>query len=164
MFKVAEIAASSVPSWCAPSARAGPRAPALGGWKPKPGESVSRRSGDRDGLLLALLAEAEAEFREVHTSGPPPLGPGVPATERLMALGRALIERTASDADVEATPGRQVMYERRHASDTGQDPARLHEPRSDGLPVRRKVTWKLPQKCSLFTAVTHVSAGGNRRR
>ncbi|WP_327321041.1 hypothetical protein [Streptomyces sp. NBC_01235] len=36
-----------------------------------------------------------------------------------MAFGRALIERTASDVDLGAALGRQVIHERRHASDTG---------------------------------------------
>ncbi|MFF4275261.1 TetR family transcriptional regulator [Streptomyces sp. NPDC001536] len=41
------------------------------------------RFGDRAGLMLVLVDEAEAEFQEAHTSGPPPLGPGAPAVDRL---------------------------------------------------------------------------------
>ncbi|MFC7263012.1 TetR/AcrR family transcriptional regulator [Streptomyces lutosisoli] len=82
--------------------------------------TLFRRFGDRDGLLLALLGEAEAEFQEAYTSGPPPLGPGAPAKDRLTAFGRALIERIAADADLGAALGRQVLHERRHASDTGR--------------------------------------------
>jgi AcrR family transcriptional regulator len=40
--------------------------------------TLFRRFGDRDGLLPALHGEAEAEFHEAFTSGPPPLGPGAP--------------------------------------------------------------------------------------
>ncbi|MER5432419.1 helix-turn-helix domain-containing protein [Streptomyces sp. NPDC002588] len=82
--------------------------------------TLFRRFGDRDGLLLALLAEAEAEFQEAYTAGPPPLGPGAPARDRLEAFGCALIGRIAADADLGAALGRQVLHERRHASDTGR--------------------------------------------
>lgn len=82
--------------------------------------TLFRRFRDRDGLLLALLGEAEAEFQEAYTEGPPPLGPGAPARDRLEAFGCALIERVGADADLGAALGRQVLHERRHASDTGR--------------------------------------------
>ncbi len=82
--------------------------------------TLFRRFGDRDGLLLALFDDAEAEFQEVYTSGPPPLGPGAPAVDRLAAFGCALLERIAADADTDAALGRQVLYARRYASDTGR--------------------------------------------
>ncbi|MCX5091729.1 TetR/AcrR family transcriptional regulator [Streptomyces sp. NPDC059837] len=82
--------------------------------------TLFRRFGDRDGLLLALLGKAEAKFEEAYTEGPPPLGPGAPARDRLEAFGGALIERIAADADLGAALGRQVLHERRHASDTGR--------------------------------------------
>ncbi len=82
--------------------------------------TLFRRFGDRDGLLLALLGEAEADFHEAYTSGPPPLGPGAPARDRLTAFGCALIERVAADADLGAALGRQVVHERRYDSETGR--------------------------------------------
>ncbi|MCX5329247.1 MULTISPECIES: TetR/AcrR family transcriptional regulator [unclassified Streptomyces] len=82
--------------------------------------TLFRRFGDRAGLLLALLDEAEAEFEEAYTSGPPPLGPGAPAVDRLTAFGRALIERIADDADLGAALGRQLLVERRHSSGTAR--------------------------------------------
>ena len=82
--------------------------------------TLFRRFGDRDGLLLALLGEAEADFHEAYTSGPPPLGPGAPARDRLAAFGSALIERVAADADLGTALGRQVVHERRFASGTGR--------------------------------------------
>jgi AcrR family transcriptional regulator len=82
--------------------------------------TLFRRFGDRDGLLLALLHEAEGEFETAYTEGPPPLGPGASARDRLEAFGRALIERIATDADLGAALGRQVLHDRRHASDTGR--------------------------------------------
>lgn len=82
--------------------------------------TLFRRFGDRNGLLLALLGEAEARFQEAYTSGPPPLGPGVPAVDRLTAFGHALIERTAADSDLGAALGRQLPYACLHDSETGQ--------------------------------------------
>ena len=49
--------------------------------------TLFRRFGDRNGLLLVLLGEAEAQFREAYTTGPPPLGPGASAVARLTAFG-----------------------------------------------------------------------------
>ncbi|MGW2291060.1 TetR/AcrR family transcriptional regulator [Streptomyces phaeochromogenes] len=82
--------------------------------------TLFRRFGDRDGLLLALLAEAEAEFHEAYASGPPPLGPGAPARDRLEAIGCALIERNTADADPGAALGRRLPHARRHMSDTAR--------------------------------------------
>ncbi|MFC9913261.1 TetR/AcrR family transcriptional regulator [Streptomyces sp. NPDC127197] len=79
--------------------------------------TLFRRFGDRNGLLLALLGDVEAEFHEAYTSGPPPLGPGAPARDRLTAFGCALVARVADDADLGAALGRQVLCERRNASD-----------------------------------------------
>ncbi|MBT1004413.1 TetR/AcrR family transcriptional regulator [Paenarthrobacter sp. DKR-5] len=51
--------------------------------------TVFRRFGSRAGLMLALLDQSEREFQQAFMFGPPPLGPGAPARERLMAFGRA---------------------------------------------------------------------------
>ncbi|RJO78456.1 TetR/AcrR family transcriptional regulator [Nocardia panacis] len=48
--------------------------------------TVFRRFGNRAGLLQALLAERSRELREAITNGPPPLGAGAPARERLSAF------------------------------------------------------------------------------
>ncbi|TYB50620.1 TetR/AcrR family transcriptional regulator [Nonomuraea sp. PA05] len=48
--------------------------------------TVFRRFGSRAGLLQALLEERSRELREAITSGPPPLGPGAPARDRLHAF------------------------------------------------------------------------------
>jgi AcrR family transcriptional regulator len=78
--------------------------------------TLFRRFGDRNGLLLVLLAEAEAQFRESYTAGPPPLGPGAPVTARLTAFGCALIDRMSDDTDPGAALGRQLPLARRYAS------------------------------------------------
>jgi AcrR family transcriptional regulator len=68
--------------------------------------TLYRRFGDRAGLALALLDEHTREFQDALISGPPPLGPGAPARERLRAFGDGytdLLERHA-DLIVAATP------------------------------------------------------------
>lgn len=49
--------------------------------------TVFRRFGSRAGLMMTLLSDAEAEFQARFMFGPPPLGPGAPPLERLIAFG-----------------------------------------------------------------------------
>src|SRR5690349_17671450 len=53
--------------------------------------TVFRRFGTRAGIFQALLDDDERAFQEQVLSGPPPLGPGAPARERLIAYGQARI-------------------------------------------------------------------------
>ena len=58
--------------------------------------TVFRRFGDRAGLMRSLLDEHETAFQENAIRGEPPLGPGAPAVDRLVAFGHArfdLLER-----------------------------------------------------------------------
>jgi AcrR family transcriptional regulator len=48
--------------------------------------TLFRRFGDRAGLIDALLDDAMAQFQDAFLSGPPPLGPGAPASVRLEAF------------------------------------------------------------------------------
>lgn len=48
--------------------------------------TLFRRFGDKAGLAAALLDERERELQQAMISGPPPLGPGAPAGERLRAF------------------------------------------------------------------------------
>lgn len=61
--------------------------------------TVSRRFGNRMGLLHALLDHHERSLQEAFISGPPPLGPGAPPAERLKAFGPAVLghERARHD-------------------------------------------------------------------
>ena len=54
--------------------------------------TLYRRFGDRAGLALALLDDRERTFQEQLIRGLPPLGPGAPAHERLLAFGPAYLE------------------------------------------------------------------------
>ncbi|WP_228003290.1 TetR/AcrR family transcriptional regulator [Nocardia australiensis] len=51
--------------------------------------TVFRRFGSRAGLLTALLDHSEHKYQEGFMFGPPPLGPGAPPVQRLVAFGRA---------------------------------------------------------------------------
>jgi AcrR family transcriptional regulator len=51
--------------------------------------TVFRRFGTRAGIFQALLDGDERFFQEQVLSGPPPLGPGAPPLDRLVAYGRA---------------------------------------------------------------------------
>ncbi len=54
--------------------------------------TVFRRFRTRAGIFFALFDEEEKRFQEQLMSGPPPLGPGAPAVERLVAFGKARLE------------------------------------------------------------------------
>ncbi len=51
--------------------------------------TVFRRFGSRTGLMYALLDHSETLAQEAFIFGPPPLGPGAPPVDRLIAFGRA---------------------------------------------------------------------------
>lgn len=49
--------------------------------------TVFRRFGSRAGLMMVLLDEDETAEQNAFMFGPPPLGPGAPPLERLLAYG-----------------------------------------------------------------------------
>ena len=53
--------------------------------------TLFRRFGDRAGLARAILSSHEAVLQESMIRGAPPVGPGAPASERLMAFGRGML-------------------------------------------------------------------------
>jgi len=62
--------------------------------------TLYRRFGDRAGLALALLHEHTREFQDTLIFGPPPLGPGAPAAERLRAFGDGYLDFLERHADL----------------------------------------------------------------
>jgi AcrR family transcriptional regulator len=54
--------------------------------------TLFRRFGDRAGLARAVLSEQETTLQDQLIRGDPPLGPGAPPLERLIAFGRAYLE------------------------------------------------------------------------
>jgi AcrR family transcriptional regulator len=69
--------------------------------------TLYRRFGDRAGLAFALLDQHTRDFQNALISGPPPLGPGVPAPERLKAFGAGYLDlmEAHSALMVAAAPG-----------------------------------------------------------
>jgi AcrR family transcriptional regulator len=62
--------------------------------------TLFRRFGDRAGLMHSLLDEREREFQDEMIRGEPPLGPGAPPVERLVAFGRRLFEHLEAHGDL----------------------------------------------------------------
>ena len=52
--------------------------------------TLYRGFGDKGGLVAAILDERERELQDELLSGPPPLGPGAPAAQRIRAFLDAL--------------------------------------------------------------------------
>jgi polyketide synthase 12 len=85
--------------------------------------TVFRRFGTRAGIFQALLDDDEREFQQHVLSGPPPLGPGAPGLDRLVAYGRARIDflighreiaRAALDSRERVPAGSQTPMSREH--------------------------------------------------
>lgn len=62
--------------------------------------TLYRRFGDRAGLALALLDDHTRAFQDALIAGPAPLGPGVPAAERLHAFGDGYLDLLERHADI----------------------------------------------------------------
>jgi AcrR family transcriptional regulator len=62
--------------------------------------TLFRRFGDRAGLALALLNESETAMQDGIIRGAPPLGPGAPAADRLVAFARARYELLDEHVDL----------------------------------------------------------------
>lgn len=60
--------------------------------------TVFRRFGSREGLMASLLNHREEEWQASVISGPPPLGPGAPAMERLLAFGASRLRHHREQA------------------------------------------------------------------
>ena len=54
--------------------------------------TLFRRFGSRAGLMIVLLDEDEKVQQQAFLFGPPPLGPGAPPLERLLAYGHARLK------------------------------------------------------------------------
>ncbi|HEV7884871.1 MAG TPA: helix-turn-helix domain-containing protein [Solirubrobacteraceae bacterium] len=72
--------------------------------------TVYRRFGDKAGLVASLLDERERLFQDRLLGGPPPLGPGAPARERLVAFLHGLVDMVDENLQLlralhGATPG-----------------------------------------------------------
>ncbi|MEV1169712.1 helix-turn-helix domain-containing protein [Nonomuraea sp. NPDC049784] len=62
--------------------------------------TLFRRFGDKSGLAVALLDSRERDLQQRILSGPPPLGPGAPAPERLAAFVAAYLDYLFAHLDL----------------------------------------------------------------
>jgi AcrR family transcriptional regulator len=67
--------------------------------------TVFRRFGSRAGLMLTLLNDSEAAFQARFLFGPPPLGPGAPPLDRLIAFGTERIAYVVEYGDLVLAAG-----------------------------------------------------------
>jgi AcrR family transcriptional regulator len=103
--------------------------------------TVFRRFGTRAGIFQALLDDDERDFQQQVLSGPPPLGPGAPPLDRLVAYGQARtgflighreIARAALDGKEPVPAGRESPISRMHIRYLLQE-LRLGAPDLDAL-------------------------------
>ena len=73
--------------------------------------TLFRRFGDRASLAHALLDTTESAFQEELIRGAPPLGPGAPPCDRVIAFGEAMIDLCIERRDllVEVQAGNRWM-------------------------------------------------------
>ncbi|HZC51927.1 MAG TPA: helix-turn-helix domain-containing protein [Mycobacterium sp.] len=78
--------------------------------------TVFHRFGSRMGLMVALMQERALDLTELVEHGPPPLGPGAPARERLLAFLTAVVEVVGRNKGLLAALGHTVTTARRHSN------------------------------------------------
>ena len=79
--------------------------------------TVFRRFETREGLMAAVLNESETVWQASVISGPPPLGPGAPPLERLLAFGHSRLRTNVTHAAlIKAATGSSSARSRTAAS------------------------------------------------
>jgi AcrR family transcriptional regulator len=68
--------------------------------------TVFRRFESREGLMAAVLNFSETAWQTSVISGPPPLGPGAPALDRLLAFGHSRMRLNIGHAELIQAAGR----------------------------------------------------------
>ena len=72
--------------------------------------TLFRRFGSRAQLASAVLDEQERQLQEGLIRGEPPLGPGAPPVERLVAFGHAWIDLLAENSEILAAAEAGVSH------------------------------------------------------
>lgn len=62
--------------------------------------TLFRRFGSRSALAAAVLSERERAFQDAIIRGAPPLGPGAPPQERLIAFGEAMLDTLEAHSEL----------------------------------------------------------------
>jgi AcrR family transcriptional regulator len=62
--------------------------------------TLFRRFGDRATLARTLLSERDSAFQDAFIRGEPPLGPGAPPAERLVAFGEGMLDLLETHGDL----------------------------------------------------------------
>jgi AcrR family transcriptional regulator len=75
--------------------------------------TVFHRFGSRMGLMTALMEERATVLHEAVLAGPPPLGPGAPARDRLVAFLDAVVALVARNKGLLAALGHAVIASNR---------------------------------------------------
>lgn len=80
--------------------------------------TLFRRFGDRASLVRAVIGDREQVFQDDLIRGAPPLGPGAPPCERLIAFGDGMLDLLDEHADllVAAESGRPGAHLRSRAA------------------------------------------------
>ncbi|GII58361.1 TetR family transcriptional regulator [Planotetraspora thailandica] len=93
--------------------------------------TVFHRFGSRMGLMVALMQERAYALEEAVRTGPPPLGPGAPPDERLIAFVDAIVDVVGRNKGLLAALGHA-------ASSAGRPDLKGHEgDDGDGHPLHR---------------------------
>jgi AcrR family transcriptional regulator len=79
--------------------------------------TVFHRFGSRMGLMVALMQERALALGEDVASGPPPLGPGAPPRERLLAFLDAVVDVVARNKGLLAALGHAASTTHKAATD-----------------------------------------------
>ena len=91
--------------------------------------TVFHRFGNRTGLMYALMVERAQALEEAVTAGPPPLGPGAPDRDRLLAFLDAIVEVVGRNKSLLAELAYSAAADRRRTENRARD--------RDGHPVYR---------------------------
>ena len=84
--------------------------------------TVFHRFGSRMGLMYALMVQRAQALEEAVTAGPPPLGPGAPDRDRLLAFLDAIVEVVSRN--------KSLMAELAYSAAAAAPPPRRDGPRS----------------------------------
>jgi AcrR family transcriptional regulator len=88
--------------------------------------TVFHRFGNRMGLMHALMVERAQALEEAAASGPPPLGPGAPDRDRLLAILDAIIDVVSRNKSLMA----ELASSFTSSPPAGRDPAGDHDKHS----------------------------------